>query len=1123
MTRQKNVVNDGMRSAFLAPSLSDIQKAYYGTILPHLKAKWGFYTECIVLLLVVTFLGKISIPEMFNAMLPSDNVASGTIVFSIIDSDGDGFSITKDCDDKLKDIYPGAVEVCDGFDNDCDGQTDEADAENARTWYIDTDADKYGNQDTSVVACDKPIGFIESKDGFDCDDTNQLAWTTCSTCNDADNDQHFVGCNVYPNVVDCNDNDTDNWASCEVCTDADGDGYFVDCDRYTLREQDCDDTHAYVWDMCSTCKDADEDGFFMGCNTYLSIGESADCNDTDANVSPNADEQCDSIDNNCNGVTDEDTAVNATTWFADFDSDGFGGYKIQPVKSCMNPDRLRFVQNDADCDDANNTILDPFTCYADADGDGYGVDTDQIIGCACPQGYVKTPGDCNDANVFVSPFDNDNDGYSSCAIDALADCDDSNPSIYPSGTEICDGLDNDCDNAVDEEGAQDAPMWYLDADGDGLGGMISHSSCTRPEHYINNHDDCNDNDAQITGPTDWYPDADGDGDGSDEAKPQFACLQPLGYTDFPTDCDDNDPELNSSDADGDGFSTCNEDCDDDDPAISPKDEDKDGHSLCDEDCDDTNASTYTGATEMCNGVDDDCDGITDENDAQDAQTLFFDQDGDGFGNPKVSIRSCVEIAGYVLDNTDCNDMSSVAHLGATEVCDTIDNDCNGQTDEQDSNQTNPRYSDKDGDGYGDKADVVYACKELPNRVSNSDDCDDVIAQNNLADLDGDGNSTCDQSPDCDDDNPSLNFNDADGDGFYSCAPTTSHRVDCDDSKSEIFPGAEETCGDGIDQDCNGSDQSCPHTSAQAIIDTPADTSRTTVLADAGPDPAPLKDVAKSRPSVSMPTPRGYCSQESATFDREQKASVTRSVSESQETYRHNLGVVESFHASLKQRAEQFSTQPGVGELHRTSLVLKIPTAKIKTVLDEGTCSLTHSIESYSEIYGIDMSWDVLLALIELKISASISSSRIVDIVNTSIVKGTPFETFADAQNAQSVYSAISASLNDEADLKRLATWFTRNIEKVIAPKFKKQEVELVLTTVLSLNRSGLTQSTNPNNDMILAREFWLIKLANRLGLQDQVNVWATGFFDGMRYASAGLVLFNFYKTQAGLLLHQDAQ
>lgn len=128
----------------------------------------------------------------------------------------------------------------------------------------------------------------------------------------------------------------------------------------------------------------------------------------------------------------------------------------------------------------------------------------------------------------------------------------------------------------------------------------------------------------------WYADADGDTYGN-SAVTTMACTAPVGYVANATDCND----ANS--------------------AINP------------------------GATEICNGIDDNCNGSIDE--GLTFTTYYADADVDGYGDAATSVSSCSPVAGYVTDNTDCNDAENTVYPGAIEICDGLDNDCNGDIDE----------------------------------------------------------------------------------------------------------------------------------------------------------------------------------------------------------------------------------------------------------------------------------------------------------------------------------------------------------------------------------------------------------------------------------------------------------
>ena len=113
------------------------------------------------------------------------------------------------------------------------------------------------------------------------------------------------------------------------------------------------------------------------------------------------------------------------------------------------------------------------------------------------------------------------------------------------------------------------------------------------------------------------------------------------------------------------------------------------------DCNDDDNSVYPGATEICDGKDNDCNGLVDEN----IKSIFYrDADGDGFGDASNSTQACTVPSGYAVDNTDCNDDDASVYPGAPEICDGKDNDCNGSTD--DNTETVTFYRDADGDGHG---------------------------------------------------------------------------------------------------------------------------------------------------------------------------------------------------------------------------------------------------------------------------------------------------------------------------------------------------------------------------------------------------------------------------------------
>ncbi|MCB9302112.1 MAG: HYR domain-containing protein [Lewinellaceae bacterium] len=211
--------------------------------------------------------------------------------------------------------------------------------------------------------------------------------------------------------------------------DTDGDSY-NDCD-------DCNDNSAIEKPGQVWYKDSDGDGYAeTGAATITQCARPAgykaqteltattgDCNDGNAAINPAASEICDGLDNNCNGFTDEGLLA---TYYRDADGDGYGN-PAMAQQSCSAPPG--YVSNNIDCND-NSAVEKPGQVwYKDSDGDGYAeTGAATITQCARPAGYkaqtelTATTGDCNDGNAAINP----------------------------AASEICDGLDNNCNNAIDD-------------------------------------------------------------------------------------------------------------------------------------------------------------------------------------------------------------------------------------------------------------------------------------------------------------------------------------------------------------------------------------------------------------------------------------------------------------------------------------------------------------------------------------------------------------------------------------------------------------------------------------------------------------------------------------------------
>ena len=197
-------------------------------------------------------------------------------------------------------------------------------------------------------------------------------------------------------------------------------------------------------------------------------------------------------------------------------------------------------------------------------------------------------------------------------------------------------------------------------------------------------------------------------------------------------------------------------------------------------------------------------------------TYYADDDNDTYGDPNdfITSSSPTPPAGYVTNNTDCNDANAAVNPGATEICNGIDDDCDNLIDE---GVQNTYYADVDNDGYGDAANDTLACSAPVGYVADNTDCDDNDNAINpgATEICGNGiDDDCDNLIDegcgsftyfADDDNDTYgNFNDS----LVSASPTPPagyviNSTDCDDTNSSINPGATEITCNGIDENCNG--------------------------------------------------------------------------------------------------------------------------------------------------------------------------------------------------------------------------------------------------------------------------------------------------------------------------------
>jgi len=268
--------------------------------------------------------------------------------------------------------------------------------------------------------------------------------------------------------------------------DLDGDG--------VERPEDCDDGDPDRAAEATYYADADGDGFGDQLQSTTSCGRPQgfvdngdDCDDTSAQVAPGAVEQCNDIDDDCDGLVDEEAAEVA--YYPDVDEDGAGDANAEPVYDCRRP--AGYVSRADDCDDRDPEIGpladevcngydddcdelvdldDPdlpdseATWYRDEDGDGFGIDTDTLVTCDPPEGWSAVGGDCRDDDDEVNP----------------------------AADERCNDVDDDCDDETDED-AIDAIRYFVDDDGDGFGDLSQPvDACSQPPGTAGNGSDCDD-------------------------------------------------------------------------------------------------------------------------------------------------------------------------------------------------------------------------------------------------------------------------------------------------------------------------------------------------------------------------------------------------------------------------------------------------------------------------------------------------------------------------------------------------------------------------------------------------------------------------------------------------------
>ncbi len=546
---------------------------------------------------------------------------------------GAGFTVTAngDCDDAKASVHPGGTETCDtaNTDEDCDGRADDLDSEaTGRTnWYADADADGAG-AGSAMSLCDLSPAYPAKTPG-DCNDANAaIKPGAAEVCDAGDTDEN---CNGKADDADLSAAGKTSWYA-----DKDTDGY-----GSGPASSRCD------------------------ANATYPVSDVGDCNDARAEVHPGGTEVCDAsnVDENCNGKADnlDGSATGTTAFYADADLDKHGagaphqqcdagnGFPVTSSDDCndakasVHPGATEVCDasdTDEDCngraDDLDGTATGKVTFYTDADHDLFGGQS--ATQCDPSDGFpIKVGGDCNDNVAKMNPkaievcdagdtdencngkadnadpsatgrsqfwTDKDSDGYGSGAPVSLCDetatakasqagdCNDANASVNPGESEVCDSgnLDEDCNGKADnaDTTAVGRKAWYPDADRDGYGTGVPVSLCKAdPGHPADKLGDCNDTNAginpgvnEVCDPKDLDEDCDGLADDADTS------VSEASKTHF------------YADLDGDGFGG---------PGKTESSCDRSaGYALKDDDCDDAAPQVHPGATELCDGTENNC-------------------------------------------------------------------------------------------------------------------------------------------------------------------------------------------------------------------------------------------------------------------------------------------------------------------------------------------------------------------------------------------------------------------------------------------------------------------------------------------------------------------------------------